>query len=600
MNNATYLSLFLQEMRDNCASLGQLLVSLEKNPTDGALLGEIMRLSHSCKGASATMGFEKTAELCHAMEDVFDAARNGSLRITSSSIDVCLLALDALEDALKCVEKEQKEPEGFEVLGRVKEMIVERKNGEDSEDSEDSEEQKEKSSESSVSSESSKSSSKNGQPTLSRPNDELREIDRDSVLPQIRVESKKLDALLDLAGELSILRLQFAAQCNDPALKALFSPLLARFSRLADELTYHVTQSRLIPLDQVFVRFPRLVRDLARTQKKSIAFTMEGTGIELDKTLVDHITTPLIHLLRNAVDHGIESPDERRKNGKPEEGAMSIRVRREQGFAIVTVEDDGAPIRIEDVKRIAKERGFADAEVAAIQSDNLLDFLCNARFSSSKKVSMVSGRGVGLSAVRQIVKELGGRLHLEQRDGRKRFVMSLPLQLSVIRAIMVTVQGSTFGLPFVHISRLLHVTSADIRSSLGQEAVIVDGQDVPLLRLSHVFNARSAGVADVAERTEGTGEKNTSVTSATSVASVPSETSLQLLLTDGVFGRIALCVDDVLGNEEITVKPVSEAVKNVQYFSGYTVLGDGGVALIVDVPTLIQHQKAQAVSAVST
>jgi len=542
MNNSPYLSLFLQEMRDNCAGMNQKLVALEKKPTDAGLIAEIMRLSHSCKGAAATMGFEKTAEFCHAMEDVFDAVRKGGLVVTPAVIDVCLQGIDTVDACLTQIEKDGKELTEFAALSPL--QVILRANA--------------------------NASPSPATPVAAEVTDQLQDIDRMSQVPHIRVESKKLDTLLELAGELSVLRLQFSSAAKDSSQNAVFLPLLDRFARLADDLTYQVTQSRLIPLDQVFARFPRLVRDLSRSQGKQIEFVMEGTGIDLDKTLVDHLTTPLIHLLRNAVDHGIESPEIRKKKGKSAQATIAVRVRREQGYAVITVEDDGQQIELSEIKRIAAERGFTAEEIAEIRQETLLDFLCNARFSSTKNISMVSGRGVGLSAVRDTVKELGGHLRLEQDAAGKRFILLLPLQLSVIRAIMVNVQGSTYGLPFVHIRRLLQVTPADIRTSLEQEVTVIDGEDVPVLRLGRVFAPKAKPAA--------------------------AEELLHLLLTDTGEGTVALCVDAVIGNEEVMVKPVSETLHTGHYFSGHTVLADGKVALIVDIPALVHHHRGSASS----
>lgn len=521
MDTAQYTSLYLQEMRDNLATLGQILIELEKQPGNRAFLAEVMRLWHSCKGMSSTMGFEKTAAFCHSLEDLFDSAQKGESALDPAVIDRALRALDEIGRSLRRVEREGKEADVFAVIGAAP-------SGDD------------------------------GDRREQDPVDQGR-------LPHIRVDSRKLDQLMDLAGELRTLKMQFAALALDEKTALAAQPLLDRFGRLTDELQFSVSESRLVPLDQLFARFPRLVRDLAKEQGKNVRFEMIGTAIELDKSLVDQLMAPLIHLLRNAVDHGIELPEVRKTAGKNEEGSVTLQVERDRGYAVLRVSDDGEVITIRSLQAAAKARGLPARDIDAIGGDAILDTITRPGFSTKTAVSMISGRGVGLSAVKSAVKAMGGTLQFTQEDGRKCFMLSLPLQLSVIRALLADIGGRLYAIPFVHTERILTIDRSAIRTTLGQESMVVDDEDVPLLRLAEIFDR--------------SGEKDEK----------DSKDAGEIILVRSGSGMVGCIVDRVVQNLEVMVKPAADVVKHAKFFSGSTILADGRVALVVDVPGLLEH-----------
>lgn len=534
MDITQYTSLYLQEMRDNLAQLNRHAVTLEKEPTNIPLLQEIMRLNHSGKGSSNAMGFKSTAELFHSLEDVFDAARKSKLMITRDIITLCLKAFDQIEASFAAIEKTKKEIDCSSIAAAVR-----------------------------------ASAQTNASPTTPAPVTtetaaEIATIPDTTAIDFIRVGTEKIEKLTNLAGEFALLR-QRASALKHPEM----APVLEQLTKLTDDLTYYASNIRLVPLEQAFGRFPRLVRDLAVTQGKNVRFEMTGTDVELDKTLVDHLISPLIHLLRNAVDHGIEVPDTRKQLGKNAEGTIRLTVERDQGFARVTVEDDGEPIVLSTLKEIAKKKGFTDAVLDSIKETNILDLLVMPGFSSSKTVSDISGRGVGLSAVHQAAKALGGQLTLTQNTGRKRFTVSLPLQLSIIQSLLVDVTGQTYALPLVHVRRLITVPAANIQSTLGESATVVDGQDVPLITLRTLFKTK-----DAETKKEGAPSANTDV---------------HIVLVDGNKGLIGIVVDRVLGNADIMVKPIATTLKTEVCFTGSTIIGSGRVALILDVPGIVQE-----------
>lgn len=526
MDTSPYLSLYLQESRENSAKIVQNLLLLEKKPT-ADILTELMRLSHSCKGAAATMGYEKTAELCHSLESVLDAVRLAKFTLTSPAIDLCLQSIDAFESALTQIESTSKEPESYSTQESLKALAA--------------------------------GVMPEGTVT---PQDTTAKIMDVQTFPHVRVSSTKLDTLLELSGELVVLQQQMLSVPLDPLSTVTIRPLMDRFEKIAEELRYHVMQSRLIPLEQVFVKFPRLVRETSKDQNKNINFSMKGTDIELDKTLIDHLTTPLIHMLRNAVDHGIESPEERRKIGKPEEGSITLSVERNGACIAVTVEDDGTQIHVDDLRVRARKIGMSESEIATITEDTMLDLLVSGRFSASENVTMISGRGVGLSSVYQTMRHLGGTLKLKQEKGTKKFILTFPLQLSVVQMILAKTNNQIFGLPFMHIHQILNVKSSMIQSSLHEPVITLGGEQIPLVYLSKAC-------------------------STTEVLTQENKKELQVLIADDGQQKIGLCVDTILHNEEVMVSPVPSALRDVQWLSGCAILGDGSIALIVDIPRLL-------------
>lgn len=561
MDTSKYIGMFLQEVRENVTNLGQLMVKLEKDPQNIDLLQEIMRLSHSSKGITASVSFETTAKLFHALEDVFDAARKGKLTITPDITDTCFAAIDQITASLKSIEEKQQEEDCSAMTESVRAMLA-------------------------ATPATGKKTGPKG-PTPKKRGHDLKGITLDTLdttVSHIRVETEKIDALTNLAGELTMMRQQLRSASDDPKI----TPLFERFDRYVDELNQRAIDMRLVPLEQAFARFPRLVRDLSKTQNKEIDLEMIGTDIELDKTLVDHLSSPLVHLLRNAVDHGIESS-----------GTIRIIVERTQGYAKVSVEDDGKPIDVAALKAVAEKQGFTKEETERINESSVLDLLCDPRFSSKGAVTDISGRGVGLSAVRETAAALGGQLTLTSADGVKRFTLSLPLQLSIIQALLVNVANDLYALPLMHVERLMMLDAKDIKTTMGQKAAVINEEDVPLIALSDLFMKKELKMKEAEEEKEAKDGKSCPIAdrptkqehSSASSASFSSSASFQIVLIASDHDTTGLIVDKIIGNEEVMAKPVSDIIKNEEYFSGSTILGDGTVALILDIPSLIEFTK---------
>lgn len=529
MNFKKYLTVFLQEMQSNVRQINQMLVDLERKPNNIDLLQEIMRVCHSCKGACKMMKFNKTADLCHALEDVFDEARHGTKNIDTLATDLCLAGLDEMEASFSLIEKTEQELEGIETTELLRSWIQGEK------------------------------IDANALQTLNSKKAKSLDDELFTKIPSITVDTKKLDDLLNLVGEISLLQLQMKRSA-----KAQDDDFYSQFERLTTELSEKVIESRLVNLELVFSRFPRLVRDLAQSQGKKIQFEMTGVDYELDKTLVDHLVSPLIHLLRNAVDHGIELPAERTKAGKKEEGHIRLALYQAEGFTVVSVQDDGAAIDVQQLKAIAKKKGVPDDFLATIHEDTVLDLLCHPGFSSSETVTEVSGRGVGMSVVRETIQALGGRLELSLHP--KKFTIMLPLQLSIIRGLLVQDSEEIYTIPFIHVQRLLRMPKSECRSQLHTHAAVIDNEDIPLVSLhSAITESKDTGHME---------DNDTDV--------------LNVVLTQTQYGKVGLVVDSILESRDVLVKPMPKEIENVQFYSGSTILDTGAVSMILDVPHTMQ------------
>ncbi|WP_373062091.1 chemotaxis protein CheW [Gemmatimonas sp.] len=379
----------------------------------------------------------------------------------------------------------------------------------------------------------------------------------------VRLDARRLDTLLDLVGELVITRdrlLRAIEQSDHPDRAVVRAATDA--ARLVATLQDEVLQARMLPVAQVFDRFPRLVRDIARDLGKDVRFTMEGREIELDRSLLDAIGDPIMHLLRNALDHGFEDADTRRAAGKPASGELILRAARDRATVVIQVQDDGRGIDRDVVLRRAHEQGLVQEQITTLADDALLQLVAHPGFSTARSVTSISGRGVGVDVVNTRVRALGGQIDLETITGEGTvFTMRLPLTLAIMRALLVQVGGDTYAIPAAHVMEVLEFHGAS--RSTGALTITVRDETVPLVALQQRFEDDPLAPA---------------------VANPDGVRHVAIVEVAG--RRTALLVDALLAQQDIVVKPL-DAVRGARpWFSGATVLGDGSPALIVDVSSV--------------
>jgi two-component system chemotaxis sensor kinase CheA len=374
----------------------------------------------------------------------------------------------------------------------------------------------------------------------------------------VRIDLRRLDALMNLIGELVITRgrlVQLAITRDDPAL----TEAVTEASRLVSDLPDQIMASRMVPVWQVFDRFPRLVRDSARALDKQIEFTIEGKDIELDRSMLDEIGEPVVHLLRNAIDHGFETTPERIAAGKPAAGKLVLSAARERSSITVRVTDDGRGIDRDRVLRKARNLGLVDAARSELSDDDLIRIISRPGFSTAERVTDISGRGVGIDAVHARIRSLGGSVEIRSVPGRGTTVtLRLPLTLAILRALLVRVDGDTFAVPMTHVNETVELEGSALKSVKGHEVLMLRDDVLPLVRFRSLLGLAADG------------------------ARMP-----QVIVLEVGERRAGLVVDELAGQQDIVVKQFDTVRNAAALFSGATILGDGAPALIVDVGSLL-------------
>jgi two-component system chemotaxis sensor kinase CheA len=393
----------------------------------------------------------------------------------------------------------------------------------------------------------------------------------------VRIEVSRLDKLLDLVGELltdraRLLELErvLGERVDDYRLLGELAETTQHLGRVSDALQAEVMQARMLPIATVFSRLPRVVRDLATSQGKQVELDVSGEKTELDRTVIEEIGDPLIHLLRNAVDHGVELPAEREAAGKPVVATVRLRAQHVENYIVVEVQDDGRGVDVERLRARAVEHGILAPEAAERLSDQeALELMFAPGISTASRVTDVSGRGVGLDIVRTNVERLGGTVDVQSTSGQgSTFVLRLPLTLAILRSLLVRVAGQTYALPLGSVTESLRVPETEIRRLHRQDAMLLRGKILPILRLRALLAADEP-------------------------VDLPGPNVLVVAVQVGD-RPVGLVVDALLGEQEVVIKPLGSLFRQARWVSGAAILGDGTVAPIVDISSLVDELSAAA------
>jgi len=377
----------------------------------------------------------------------------------------------------------------------------------------------------------------------------------------IRVDIEKLDSLMNLVSELIIVknRIQGISQYQNDK-EAMES--IEYLTRVTTELHDAVMKVRMVPIEMVFNRFPRVVRDLSRDTGKSVQLNIIGAETEVDRTIVDEIGDPLIHLLRNAIDHGLEPPQDRVKANKSETGNVDLVAYHDGNNVVIEIRDDGRGIDIEKVAEKAVEKGLIENEkLNDLKEKDIINFMFEPGFSTAQKVSNISGRGVGLDVVKTKVESLGGLVEVDTQKGRgTRFIIRLPLTLSIIQALLVKVGQELYAIPLNSIQEIMDFAYDDVQVVSKQEVVSYRGKLIPLVHLHKVL--------DVQEYE-------------------PQNDIITAVIVKKGDKLSALSIGSLVGQQEIVIKSLGKYLSNIKIVAGATILGDGSVALILDTNHLV-------------
>jgi two-component system chemotaxis sensor kinase CheA len=581
------LAEYIGETREMCQRISIGMGLVEKNQHDDETLNSIYRDMHSIKGGSHLFGFKRIGQLAHAMETALDPVRHKEIILNPKLVDALYQGLDAVSRILSLVEMNGDDSQmSLDEIGPVVQKIadltlqalnssqvVETKDHDGSEVSSNSRLKRDDSLVRDELDNALKLMVSNSEIKINETSKDRRESislkDEFNLDPStVRIPVGLLDNLMNLVGELVLVRNQML-QFSQIQRSGEFLKLSQRLSVVTSEIQNDVMKTRMQPIGPFLAKFHRLVRDLARDLGKSVDFRIEGADTELDKTLIEAVKDPLTHLIRNSIDHGIESPADRQRVGKHPIGTVMIKSYHEGGHVIIEVTDDGPGLSPVKIAKKAVERGLVLSEqVGKMSANDIRALIFLPGFSTAESVTDISGRGVGMDVVKTNIERIGGHINLESTVGVGTTVrMSIPLTLAIIPALMVSSSGQSFAIPQSKVIELVRIEDSGrddqrIQWLQGQAMIRLRGKLLPVVSLSAILKGQPASDALKAARLN----------------------NLVILRSEGQ--SFALAVDEVVDNTDIVVKPLAQVVKSVSAYSGATVMGDGSVVLILDVDGL--------------
>lgn len=542
---------FLTEASESLEQLDQKFMDLEKQPNDTALLNDIFRSIHTIKGAAGFLGFQQMVDVTHCTEDVLNKLRKGEMKVTPGIMDTILKSVDLIKLLLNNIkERNGREEDLKPVIALLTDIMEGRFKGEEIR-------------------EAAQSAMKTGEAE-----EEVKQArpDEGAVVAKeqsIRVDIERLDSVLNLAGELVLSRNRlmklggkFSDSGQDTELHTHVNEAIAQLDLVTTDLQLAVMKMRMQPIAKVFNKFPRMVRDLARQMEKEVELHISGEETELDKTVIEEIGDPLVHIVRNAIDHGMETPAEREAKGKPRCGRVELAAYQEGRNIVVSVSDDGKGMDPEALKKSAVEKGLIPAEEAEkLSRSDAFNIIFIPGFSTAKAVSSISGRGVGMDVVKTNISRINGTITIDSEVGKgTRITFRLPLTLAIIQALTVEAGGEVYGIPLSNVTENIRVTADEIKTVEGREVINIRDRIYPVVRLGSLVYGKSD--SDRAEWKYiviiGIGEKH--------------------------FG---ILVDRLHGQEEIVMKSMGEYLKGTEGVAGACITGDGNVILILDMAGLL-------------
>ena len=552
--------MFIAEALDHLSSIEALVLQVEAQPGDSKLLNDVFRPFHTIKGNAGALGVTSVQELAHSVENLLDLGRSGQHHIGEDEVEVILSSVDLLTTMIQGLSARlagqtvaDVRSECHAVIANVDALISGPRSG------------------APVTEAAAPPSAAAAAPAVTTPQTPPqvgvapaapRAAKVEESMHNVKVDTRKLDNLVDIVGELVIV--QSIIQ-EDPALQRLIderlSRNLAQLKRITSDLQRNAMAMRMTPIRPTFQKMSRLVRDLSRKSGKTIDLVLAGEDTELDRKVVEDINDPLMHMVRNSVDHGIESPEKRRAAGKPAQARVALSAYHEGGNIVIAIADDGAGLNTERIREKAIAQGVISAD-DALTPDEIHLLIFRPGFSTAEKVTEISGRGVGMDVVRRNIEALRGRIEIQTAQGQgTTFLIKLPLTLAILEGLLLRTGDERFVLPTFCIRESLRPTPEQVHSFQGRRRLIqVRDSLLPMIHLSELFGYTGP---------------------------LPEPWEATVVVVDDNGRRIGLMVDELLGKQEVVIKALGGSFSHVRGVAGGAILGDGRVGLILDAGGLV-------------
>lgn len=590
---------FITESSEALESLDQKFMELEKNPADTKLLNDIFRSVHTIKGAAGFLGFQQMVEVSHVTEDILNKLRKAEMIVDASIMDAILQAVDLIKVLLNNIREKNGRQEEIAPVTALLNQVLLGAGGQTVQAAAVTEPSGQV-----VASQGSGQAAAADELVITIPDAPMESLsdvpvvrpavepakkqvpEAEQTRPQpargdeaapsrdkeqsIRVDLDRLDAVLNLAGELVLSRNRlvrlggkFSEWDSENHLVSQLDEAISQLGLVTTDIQLAVMKMRMQPVAKVFNRFPRMVRDLARQTGKEVELRISGEETELDKTVIEEIGDPLVHLVRNSIDHAMEDPMDRVVAGKPRCGTIMLKAYQEGRHIVVSVSDDGKGIDHERIRMSAVEKGLINAEEADRMSvKDALNLIFIPGFSTAKQVSSISGRGVGMDVVKTNITKINGTISIDSEVGRGTTILfRLPLTLAIIQALTVEASGELFGIPLSTVIENIRVTGDEIKTIEGREVIHIRGSIYPVIRLGSLVS--------------GSGNR--------------SEAQWKYIVILGIGEKqVGVLVDRLHGQEEIVLKSMGEYLRGTEGISGACINGDGNVILVLDVAGLVE------------
>src|SRR3990167_1785456 len=571
---------FIAETEELLEGLDQHFVRLEESPGDPALINEIFRAVHSIKGSAGFLGFNRLVEVAHQSENILNKIRQNEMQAAPETIDIILESIDVLKTLLKEVKESSGELVDINPIKRKLVLLLEFSSNTEAPPPplQGTKEDENPSPQPSPLGGEGKGEGGFPDETIISPKDAKAD---DNVMPAanqqekdktLRIDTDRLDQVMDLVGELVLSRNRLNKIISDmegtidgdERLKSLLETT-SNLNLITTDLQLAVMKMRMVPIRKVFNKFPRMVRDISRKANKKINLEIYGEATEVDKSVIEELNDPLVHIIRNSIDHGIETSIERMRKGKSECGTITLGAFQEGNSIVVKIEDDGKGIDAEVIEKKARERGLIKSNDARLTHKEIISLIFEPGFSTAEKVTDISGRGVGMDVVKTNIGRINGIIDVNTDVGKgTKITLKIPLTLAIIQVLMVKISNEIYALPISSILETVRVPKNSIKSIDGQDVLRVRDLLIPLVRLQNVLDINS-----------GDSEKDWVCVVLMAIAEK----------------KVGIIVDELCHQEEVVIKSVGSYFSDIKEISGATITGDGKVGLILDPGSMIYQRK---------